>query len=135
MARDITDASPIESREALIGWLEQGCKPTSAFRLGTEHEKIPFYRADLSPVPYAGEKGIKALLEGMGRRLGWTPILDDGRPIGLFDPNDGGAISLEPGGQFELSGAPLATIHETARETARHLAEVSEVSAPLGIGF
>ncbi|HLW90662.1 MAG TPA: glutamate--cysteine ligase, partial [Roseiarcus sp.] len=99
MARDITDASPIESREALVGYLEKGCKPASAFRVGTEHEKIPFYRADLSPVSYAGDRGIEALLEGMRQRLGWTPILDDDRTIGLYDPNGGGAISLEPGGQ------------------------------------
>jgi len=135
MARDVIDASPIESREALVGWLEQGCKPADSFRVGTEHEKIPFYRADLSPVPYEGERGVKALLEGMQARLGWTPILDEGRLIGLYDESGGGAISLEPGGQFELSGAPLATIHETAAELDRHLADVAKVGGALGVGF
>ena len=134
MARDVIDDSPIESREALARWLEQGCKPASLFRVGTEHEKIPFYRADLSPVPYEGPKGVQALLEGMQARLGWDPIEDEGRLIGLYDAK-GAAISLEPGGQFELSGAPLETIHETAREAARHLADVSEVGAELGVGF
>src|SRR5579872_5718935 len=135
MARDVIDASPIESREALVGWLEQGCKPAESFRVGTEHEKILFYRADLSPVPYEGGRGVKALLEGMRERLGWEGIFDDGRLIGLFDPAGGGAISLEPGGQFELSGAPLAAIHETAAELDRHLADVKEVGGRLGIGF
>jgi glutamate--cysteine ligase len=134
MARDIIDDSPIESRQALVNWLEQGCKPASSFRVGTEHEKIPFYRSDLSPVPYEGPRGIGALLEGMKARLGWEPILDEGRLIGLYDAR-GGAISLEPGGQFELSGAPLETIHETARETAKHLADVADVGGKLGVGF
>jgi glutamate--cysteine ligase len=133
MARDIIDDSPIESREALVAWLEQGCKPPDAFRVGTEHEKIPFYRADHSPVPYQG--GIEALLEGMQTRLAWAPILDEGRLIGLYDSEGGGAISLEPGGQFELSGAPLETIHQSAAEIDRHLADVAIVAAPLGVGF
>jgi glutamate--cysteine ligase len=134
MARDVIDDSPIESRHALVSWLEQGCKPASLFRVGTEHEKIPFYRADLSPVPYEGPKGVQALLKGMRARLGWDPIEDEGRLIGLYDPK-GAAISLEPGGQFELSGAPLETIHETAREAAQHLADVAAVGAELGVGF
>jgi glutamate--cysteine ligase len=134
MARDIIDDSPIESHQALAGWLEQGCKPANSFRVGTEHEKIPFYRSDLSPVPYEGSRGIEALLEGMRARLGWEAIVDEGRLIGLYDAG-GAAISLEPGGQFELSGAPVETIHDTARETARHLADVAEVGGALGIGF
>jgi glutamate--cysteine ligase len=135
MARDIIDARPIESRDALVAWLEQGCKPADAFRVGTEHEKIPFYRTDYSPVPYEGERGIRALLQGMQTKLGWEPILDEERLIGLYDPDGGGAISLEPGGQFELSGAPLTTIHQTAAEIDRHLADVAEVGATLGISF
>jgi glutamate--cysteine ligase len=132
MARDITDASPIESRDVLVAWFEKGCKPAESFRVGTEHEKIPFFRDGRRPVPYAG--GVEALLEGMKAKLGWTPILDEGRLIGLYDEG-GGAISLEPGGQFELSGAPVATIHETAREVEDHLRDVAEVGGPLGIGF
>src|SRR5579883_1929523 len=135
MARDIIDASPIESRDALVAWLEQGCKPADSFRVGTEHEKIPFYRADRAPVPYGGEEGICALLEGLGEKLGWEPIVDDGRLIGLYDSGGGGAISLEPGGQFELSGAPVATIHETAVELDRHLADAAKVGGGFGIGF
>ncbi len=135
MARDIIDASPIESRDALVAWLEQGCKPADSFRVGTEHEKIPFYRADRAPVPYGGDSGICALLEGLGEKLGWDPILDDGRLIGLYDAKDGGAISLEPGGQFELSGAPVETIHQTAAELDRHLADVAKVGGAFGVGF
>ena len=79
--------------------------------------------------------GIRALLDGLAGQNGWQPILEDGRPIGLYDPDGGGAISLEPGGQFELSGAPLAGIHESAAELDRHLAETTRVAEPLGIGF
>jgi glutamate--cysteine ligase len=135
MARDIVDADPVESRDALVSWLEAGCKPAASFRVGTEHEKIPFYRADLAPVPYEGERGIRALLEGMRRRLGWESIVDGGNLIGLFDAAGGGAISLEPGGQFELSGAPFETVHQTAAEIDTHLRQANEIGASLGIGF
>ena len=135
MARDVTDATPISSRDEMVAWIAAGEKPRSDWRLGTEHEKIPFYRADHSPVPYEGDRGIRALVEGLGAADGWEPILDEGRPIGLADPGGGGAISLEPGGQFELSGAPLETVHETAHELDRHLAALKEVADPLGIGF
>jgi glutamate--cysteine ligase len=135
MARDIIDAHPVESRDALVSWLEAGCKPAASFRVGTEHEKIPFYRADRTPVPYDGARGIRALLEGMQQRLGWEAILDGDSLIGLLDSAGGGAISLEPGGQFELSGAPLETVHQTAREIDDHLQQANEVASPLGIGF
>jgi glutamate--cysteine ligase len=135
MARDIVDSEVVESRDALVAWLEAGCKPAGPLRIGTEHEKIPFYRADRSPVPYGGDESIRTLLEGMRKRLGWDPIEDDGNLIGLYDPNGGGAISLEPGGQFELSGAPLDDAHATAEELDRHLAVTRSVADPLGIGF
>jgi len=135
MARDVVDAELIESRKDLVSWLEAGCKPASEFRLGAEHEKIPFYLADDSPVPYAGPRGIGALLSGMRALLGWDAIEDDGALIGLYDPAGGGAISLEPGGQFELSGSPQGTIHEVAGELAAHLTAVHEVAGGLGIGF
>jgi glutamate--cysteine ligase len=135
MARDVVDGEVVESRDALAAWFEAGCKPAGPFRVGTEHEKIPFYRADLSPVPYEGDRGIRALLEGMNARLGWELIEDGGHLIGLYDANGGGAISLEPGGQFELSGAPLDTAHDTAEELDRHLGHCRAVAAPLGMGF
>jgi glutamate--cysteine ligase len=135
MARDTVDLTPIESRDELVAWIEKGVKPKERFRVGTEHEKFGFYRRDNSPVPYEGPRGIKAILQGMEALLGWEPILDDGNIIGLADVTGGGAISLEPGGQFELSGAPLDTIHQTCREANAHFAQLREVADPLGIGF
>ncbi len=135
MARDQIDMTPIESRDALVAWIEAGVKPREKFRIGTEHEKLPFTVADLKPVPYDGCRGIRALLEGMQLLLGWEPIMEGEHIIGLADVTGGGAISLEPGGQFELSGAPLSTIHETCAELNAHLAQVREVARPLGLGF
>jgi glutamate--cysteine ligase len=135
MARDTADETPIESRDQLVRHLESGCKPRDKWRIGTEHEKLPFYKDGHTPVPYHGRKGIRALLEGMQGLLGWEPIRDGDNIIGLGDPAGGGAISLEPGGQFELSGAPLKSIHQTCREVHAHLAQVRQVADPLGIGF
>jgi glutamate--cysteine ligase len=135
MARDQSDPTPISSKAELINWISAGEKPESAFRLGTEHEKFPFYLSDHSPVPYEGNRGIRALLEGMEGLLGWEPIMEGDHPIGLADVTGGGAISLEPGGQFELSGAPVETLHETCSELRAHLAQVKQVAAPLGIGI
>ncbi len=135
MARDTTDARPIETVDELVEHIAEGCKPKSAWRIGTEHEKFPFYVDGNSPVPYGGERGIKALLEGMQRMLGWDPIIDAGHIIGLVEPTGQGAISLEPGGQFELSGAPVETIHQTCREGNAHLAQLREIAEPLGIRF
>lgn len=135
MARDTSDDTPITSREELAGRLESGSKPRSRWRIGTEHEKFGFRKADLTPVPYDGRGGIRQLLEGMQHLLGWEPIVDRGLPIGLVDPTGGGAISLEPGGQFELSGAPVETLHQTCSETHAHMAQVREIADPLGIGF
>jgi glutamate--cysteine ligase len=143
MARDVSDSTPIESKSELIGWIAAGEKPESAFRLGTEHEKFPFYTSDLAPVPYEGRKnasgqhkgGIRSLLDGMQGLLGWDPIMEGDHPIGLADVTGGGAISLEPGGQFELSGAPVENLHQTAAELQAHLAQIKQVAAPSGIGL
>ena len=132
MARDTIDEQPIDGKADLIAWIASGEKPEAAFRLGTEHEKVPFYADGLMPVPYAGERGIRSLLEGLQVLTGWEPIMEGGNPIGLADSRGGGAISLEPGGQFELSGAPLLTLHETHAETIRHLSEVKQVAEPMG---
>ncbi len=134
MARDTSDTTPLTTRDELIAWFAEGEKPRSRFAIGTEHEKVPFYRDGNRPVPYAGETGIRALLEGLGRETGWEPIADAGHLIGLAGA-EGGAISLEPGGQFELSGAPLADVHGTAAELRTHLDATARVAGPLGIGF
>jgi len=138
MARDTSDTTPIESRRELVAWFEQGIKTDGILLLGTEHEKFPFYTADRSPVPYAGRNGhggIMALLEGMQAATGWETIVDGDALIGLFDPDGGGAISLEPGGQFELSGAPLENVHQTRDELADHLAHARTVAERHGIAF
>ncbi len=135
MARDQVDLTPIERRDELVHWLAQGVKPKSHFRIGTEHEKFAFTLAGHRPVPYEGPRGIRALLEGMQHLLGWEPIMDGPNIIGLSDVTGGGAISLEPGGQFELSGAQLETVHQTSSELMAHLAQVREVAQPLQIGF
>ena len=135
MARDQIDMTPIETREELVAWFEAGSKPRSQFRLGTEHEKFVFTVDGHHPVSYQGRRGIRALLEGMQHLLGWEPIIEDGNIIGLFDVTGVGAISLEPGGQFELSGAPVETVHQTCSELMAHLAQVKEIARPLGIGF
>jgi glutamate--cysteine ligase len=135
MARDVVDLTPIESRDELVAWFEQGAKPKAQFRIGTEHEKFAFSTDGNKPVPYEGQRSIRALLVGMQHLLGWEPIMDGPNIIGLADVTGGGAISLEPGGQFELSGAPVETVHQTCSELMAHLAQLREIARPLGIGF
>src|ERR1700730_6444389 len=135
MARDQIDMTPIESRDALVAWFEAGSKPRENFRIGTEHEKFAFTLEGHAPVPYDGPRGIKALLNGMRHLLGWEPIMEAENIIGLYDVTGGGAISLEPGGQFELSGATVETVHQTSGELMAHLAQVREIARPLRIGF
>ncbi len=135
MARDQVDLTPIERRDELVAWLAQGVKPRSQFRIGTEHEKFAFTLAGHRPVPYEARRGIRALLEGMQHLLGWEPIVEGANVIGLSDITGGGAITLEPGGQFELSGAQVETVHQTSSEIMAHFAQVREVSQPLGVGF
>jgi glutamate--cysteine ligase len=135
MARDQVDLTPIERRDELVDWIAQGVRPKSQFRIGTEHEKFAFTLEGHRPVPYEGQRGIRTLLEGMQHLLGWQPIMEGENVIGLFDVTGGGAITLEPGGQFELSGAQVETVHQTSRELMAHLAQVREVARPLRIGF
>ena len=135
MARDEIDMKPVETRDDLVEWLEGGIRPKSQFRIGTEHEKFGFTIAHHEPVPYEGACSIRSLLDGMRLLLGWEPILEGADIIGLVDVTGGGAISLEPGGQFELSGAPVETVHETCAELMAHFAQLREVGGALGIGF
>jgi glutamate--cysteine ligase len=134
MARDQVDMTPINSRDELVAWFAEGCKPKEKFRIGTEHEKFAFTVQGHRPVPYGGRRSIRALLDGMQHLLGWDPIMEGDNVIGLAGVT-GGAISLEPGGQFELSGAPFDNVHQTASELMAHLAQLREVARPLGIGF
>ena len=125
------DATPITSLQQLADYLAVGCKPKARFRLGTEHEKFGFRHADLSTPAYE-PRGIRALLEGLSAFNG-EPILDRGNPIGLKQGD--ASISLEPAGQLELSGAAVATLHETRDEMAEHFRQVRAVAEPLGLGF
>ena len=135
MARDTTDQTPLTSVSELSAYLAKGPRPKQDFRIGTEHEKFAFFRADNSPVPYFGDASISALLKGMEAKLGWEPIMDGENIIGLAEHSGMGAISIEPGGQFELSGAPVETIHQTCRESNQHLAVLREIAEPMGIRF
>ncbi|MBP2562557.1 glutamate--cysteine ligase [Neorhizobium galegae] len=135
MARDTIDQTPLSSVSELSAYMEQGARPNNKFRIGTEHEKFAFFHSDNGPVPYFGDASISALLEAMQAKLGWEPIMDGDNIIGLGEQSGMGAISIEPGGQFELSGAPLETIHETCKESNRHLAVLKEIAEPMGIRF
>ncbi|MFM7083764.1 MAG: glutamate--cysteine ligase [Hyphomicrobium sp.] len=131
----------VASKADLVQWFVEGEKPKSDWRVGTEHEKFVFRTCTLRPVPYEGVDGIRALLEALVARYNWEPIFEKDYIIALKHPasnprgNIGSTISLEPGGQFELSGAPLENLHETAEETQEHLREVIDVGEDLGIGF
>ncbi len=124
---------PVESIAQLADYLESGCKPKPDWRIGTEHEKFGYNKDTLLPLPYDGPCSIRAMLDGLRDRFGWAPVLEGGNIIGLT--RNGANVSLEPGGQFELSGATVGNIHETAAELANHLAEVKVIADRIGAGF
>ncbi|MEQ9434808.1 glutamate--cysteine ligase [Hyphomonas sp.] len=131
---DIDESSTrIESRAELVEYLAAGSKPMADWRIGTEHEKFGFIKDGLRPLPYEGTASIRAMLEGLRDTFGWEQIVEGGHLIGL--KKDGASVSLEPGGQFELSGAPLETIHQTCNEVGRHLEEVRQIAEPMGVAF
>ena len=131
MGQAVVDDAPL-TVEALAANLAEGCKPPSRFRIGAEHEKFVFRTGSFDPVPYDGEAGIHALMQGF-KRYGWEDVLEGQTLIGL--QRGPANISLEPGGQFELSGAPLETIHDIHEENVQHLAEARAVGQDLGLGF
>jgi glutamate--cysteine ligase len=124
---------PIERHEQLAGYLEAGCKPRVDWRIGTEHEKFGYCKDTLKPLPYEGERSILAVLEGLRDGHGWTPVCEGDKLIGL--EKDGANVSLEPGGQLELSGAPLQSIHETCDEVNAHLKDVKDIADKIGVKF
>ncbi|MBX5473055.1 MAG: glutamate--cysteine ligase [Acetobacteraceae bacterium] len=129
------DATPITDRRQLAEYLAAGCKPPDEWRIGTEHERFGFDRRTFMPPPYE-PNGIRAILEGL-QRFGWTPILDQGRLIGLkgTEAQKQAAVSLEPGGQLELSGGLMETLHDTKDELARFFEQIRTVAEPMGLGF
>ncbi|HEY0835532.1 MAG TPA: glutamate--cysteine ligase [Azospirillum sp.] len=128
-----TQGEPITDRRQLVAYLESGNKPAEAWRIGTEHEKFAYRVADLRPLPYEGPDGIGELL-GRMQRFGWEPVRENGNIIALTQP-DGANITLEPGGQVELSGAAVRTLHQTCAEVQSHLRQVKEVGGELGIAM
>ncbi|MDA5558029.1 glutamate--cysteine ligase [Shimia sp. MMG029] len=124
---------PIEHHDQLAEYLSSGCKPREDWRIGTEHEKFGYCKDSLKPLPYEGERSILAVLEGLRDGHGWTPLEEGGKLIGL--EKDGANVSLEPGGQLELSGAPLENIHQTCDEVNQHLKDVKDIADKIGVGF
>src|SRR5215472_17038851 len=122
---------PIESRDDLVRHISSGAKPKADWRIGTEHEKFVYDLRSHKPLAYDARPGIRGLLDGM-RRFGWEPVLEGDNIIGLTQ--DSASLSLEPGGQFELSGAPLKTVHETCSEVNTHLVQVREICDEIGAG-
>ena len=127
------DHMPITDRRQLVEELELGCKPADQYKIGTEHEKFVFCNKNLKPAAYDGEKGIRTILTELQGISGWKPIMEGEHIIGLT--GDGASVSLEPGGQLELSGAPLATIHQTCSELKKHLTLAKTVGDRLDIGM
>ena len=122
----------VSDKRQLVAYLESGCKPVAQWRIGTEHEKFAFHRENHGPLTYEEPAGIRALLEGL-KSFGWQGAYEGETLIGLT--REGCNVSLEPGGQVELSGAPRETIHQTCAELNEHLAQVREVGNPLGVGM
>ncbi|MCZ6509474.1 MAG: glutamate--cysteine ligase [Alphaproteobacteria bacterium] len=134
MAAPSTGGGPvIESKAQLIEWFEVGNKPREAWRIGTEHEKFAYRIDDHSPLTYDSSPGIRDLLNGM-RRFGWKPVFEGDNIVALAGDR-GANISLEPGGQFELSGAPVETLHQTCDEVQEHLRQIREVNKDLGVAM
>jgi glutamate--cysteine ligase len=130
---DTRIGEPLTDKRRLVEYLEAGNKPKEAWRIGTEHEKLAYRLEDCAPLPYEGPRSIRTILEGL-TRFGWRPVLEGGNPIALVD-EAGCSVTLEPGGQLELSGAPLRSIHQTCGEIERHLEQVKTIAADLSIGF
>ncbi|MEQ8368707.1 MAG: glutamate--cysteine ligase [Roseicyclus sp.] len=124
---------PIERYEQLAEYLAEGCKPKEDWRIGTEHEKFGYTTDTLKPLSYEGKASIRAVLEGLRDSFGWAPVEEGGKIIGL--EKNGANVSLEPGGQLELSGAPLETIHQTCDEVNEHLRQVRDVAEKIGVEF
>ncbi len=129
----MNSSDKITDKAQLSAYIASGCKPDQIRRIGTEHEKFAFSLNTLKPLTYAGPNGIRVLLEKL-TEFGWEPVLENGQPIALTKP-DHSSITLEPGGQVELSGAPLETIHQTCREVTGHIKQVKDVADELGAGI
>lgn len=130
---NITRNSTVESKQQLVDYIASGSKPKSEWTIGTEHEKFVYCVDSQKPVPYDGERGIRAILEAMKKEDNWDPIMEGENIIGL--KKDGQSVTLEPGGQLELSGAMVKTLHQTCAESTNHLRLAQSVSEKLGINY
>lgn len=129
----ISKNSPIESKQQLIDYIASGSKPKEEWTIGTEHEKFVYCVDTQKPVPYDGERSINAILNALKKEFDWEPIMEGEYIIGL--KKDGQSVTLEPGGQLELSGAMLKTLHQTCAESNSHLRQAQAVSEKLGINY
>lgn len=127
-----SNAPTIESVDQLYASFARGEKPKERWRIGTEHEKFVYKIDDHRAPSYDEPGGIRDLLAEL-EQFGWQPVYEGGKVIALTGAD--GSVSLEPAGQFELSGAPLDNLHQTCAETGRHLKQVKAVGEKLGIGF
>ena len=127
------DAAPIESIEQLLEHIARGAKPRAEFRVGTEYEKVAVDRRTGAAIPFSGKRGVESVLRGLADRYGWEPHEEEGRIIALSGGK--GEITLEPGGQIELSGRPYATLHEADDELREHVRQVVSVADDLDIAF
>ena len=129
---DTSESPLIEGRADLISVFAGGEKPQADWRIGTEHEKFVYRTADHRAPSYDEPGGIRDLLNGL-TEFGWKPIIENGNVIALSGPD--GTVSLEPAGQFELSGAPLENLHQSCAESGRHLEQCKAIGERLGLGF
>jgi glutamate--cysteine ligase len=125
--------SIIEKNHELEAYFHDAGKPREKWRVGTEYEKVGIYRATGQAIPYFGRLGVDFILRELIERFGWEPEEQDGNIIALM--RDKAQITLEPGGQIELSGEPCESIHCTYAEFNQHIRELLEVTEPLGIIF
>ncbi len=128
-----TEPVPVGSVADLVAFARQGEKPRAEWRVGTEHEKIGIRLGDLRPVPYEGENGIEGVLAAVAAEGGWTEVREAGALIALEGAS--GSITLEPGGQLELSGAPWRSLADAKREIAEHFDAVRRESGPAGVAW
>ena len=130
---DISTDSIITSKQQLIDYIASGEKPKEQWTIGTEHEKFVYCIDSGKPVSYEGERSIRAILEALRDEFDWEPMMEGENIIGL--KKDGQSVTLEPGGQLELSGAMVKTLHQTCAESTSHLRQAQAVSETLGINY
>ena len=130
MPKTVKQNIKVLTKQDLIDDLASGCKPQEQFRIGTEHEQFVFLKS-YQRAPYAV---IEQILKSL-QQFGWQPVLENQHLISLQLPDTEAAISLEPGGQFELSGAPLKTLHQTYDELLTHQQQLAVIIQELGLEF